>query len=80
MQEDPTAQTAPIGYPTHLAELDEAVLLLIRKLGNLAPEVFERLAAKIPAGAMEVLMGAEARADAARHADERAGITRTFAP
>jgi hypothetical protein len=54
--------------------LDEAVLLIIRKLGRFHSEAYAAVLKKLPDGAREALARAEIRADIQRDADERAGI------
>lgn len=57
---------------------DEAVLLLLRKLGRLYPDAHADLLAKLPDGAREALSLADVRADRLRATDQAAGITRTY--
>lgn len=64
-------------YTDHEAT-DEAVLLLIRKLGRKYPNVLASLMEQLPAGAETALALAEVRAERVRDEDLRNGVQREY--
>jgi len=63
---------------TDAQAIDEAVLLLTRKLRRLHSDIYADLMGCLPYGARDALNLADVRADKLRASDQRKGITRVY--
>jgi hypothetical protein len=78
MTDTTTATTAPAVPYTDAEATDEAVLILVRRLGRRHPEALAEVLRGLPTGARDALWYAEARADRVRDAVKAGGPARRY--